>query len=48
MKYAKLAKLWDSLHSSFWSVLTLMVLFAIATKEEAIALTLGTVIAVLL
>jgi uncharacterized membrane protein len=33
MKYAKLAKLWDSLHSSFWSVPTLMVVLAIATKE---------------
>ncbi len=30
MKYAKLAKLWDSLHSSFWFVPTLMVLLAIA------------------
>ena len=30
MKYAKLAKLWDSLHSSFWFVPTLMVLVAIA------------------
>ena len=30
MKYAKLAKLWDSLHSSFWFVPTLMVVLAIA------------------
>ncbi|WP_204105096.1 MULTISPECIES: DUF2254 family protein [Spirulina sp. CCY15215] len=30
MKYAKLAKLWDSLHSSFWFVPSLMVLLAIA------------------
>ncbi|MCT7958397.1 DUF2254 domain-containing protein [Laspinema palackyanum] len=30
MKYAKLAKLWDSLNSSFWFVPTLMVLLAIA------------------
>ncbi len=30
MKYAKLSKLWDSLHSSFWFVPTLMVLLAIA------------------
>ena len=30
MKYAKLTKLWDSLHSSFWFVPTLMVLLAIA------------------
>jgi uncharacterized membrane protein len=30
MKYAKLAKLWDSLHSSFWFVPTLMILLAIA------------------
>ncbi|MEL0592094.1 MAG: DUF2254 domain-containing protein [Planktothrix rubescens PR222] len=30
MKYVKLAKLWDSLHSSFWFVPTLMVLLAIA------------------
>jgi uncharacterized membrane protein len=29
MKYAKLAKLWDSLHSSFWFVPTLMVVLAI-------------------
>lgn len=43
MKYAKLAKLWDSLHFSFWSVLTLMVVLAIATKEEAIAFCRGEV-----
>ena len=30
MKYTKLSKLWDSLHSSFWFVPTLMVLLAIA------------------
>ncbi|WP_204103802.1 MULTISPECIES: DUF2254 domain-containing protein [Spirulina sp. CCY15215] len=30
MKYAKLAKLWDSLHSSFWFVPSLMVVLAIA------------------
>ncbi|MGB6017847.1 MAG: DUF2254 family protein, partial [Nodosilinea sp.] len=30
MKYAKLTKLWDSLHSSFWFVPSLMVLLAIA------------------
>lgn len=29
MKYAKLAKLWDSLHSSFWFVPTLMVSLAL-------------------
>ncbi len=29
MKYAKLAKLWNSLHSSFWFVPTLMVVLAI-------------------
>ncbi len=36
MKYAKLAKLWDSLHSSFWFVPTLMVLLAIALSFIAI------------
>ena len=41
MKYAKLAKLWDSLHSSFWFVPTLMVVLAIATKEEVIAFRSG-------
>ncbi|WP_199309868.1 DUF2254 domain-containing protein [Synechocystis sp. FACHB-383] len=30
MKYPKFAKLWDSLHSSFWFVPTLMVMLAIA------------------
>ena len=30
MKYPKLAKLWDSLHSSFWFVPSLMVALAIA------------------
>jgi len=33
--------LWDLLHSSFWSVLTLMAVLAIATKEKAIAFVLG-------
>jgi uncharacterized membrane protein len=30
MKYAKFSKLWDSLHSSFWFVPSLMVVLAIA------------------
>ena len=36
MKYAKLTKLWDSLHSSFWFVPTLMVVLAIALSFIAI------------
>jgi hypothetical protein len=33
MKYTKLAKLWDSLHSSFWFVPTLMAVLAIAFRS---------------
>lgn len=38
MKYAKLSKLWDSLHSSFWFVPTLMVVLAIGLSFLTIAI----------
>mgnify|MGYP002777061403 CR=1 FL=1 len=38
MKYAKLSKLWDSLHSSFWFIPTLMVVLAIGLSFVTIAI----------
>lgn len=38
MKYAKFSKLWDSLHSSFWFVPTLMVVLAIGLSFITIAI----------
>ncbi|PSB03995.1 DUF2254 domain-containing protein [Merismopedia glauca] len=38
MKYAKLSKLWDSLHSSFWFVPTVMVVLAIALSFITISI----------
>ena len=38
MRYAKLSKLWDSLHSSFWFVPTLMVVLAIGLSFITIAI----------
>jgi uncharacterized membrane protein len=38
MKYAKLSKLWDSLHSSFWFVPSLMVVLAIGLSFLTIAI----------
>ncbi|XHX78838.1 MAG: DUF2254 domain-containing protein [Stenomitos frigidus ULC029] len=38
MKYAKLSKLWDSLHSSFWFVPTLMVILAIGLSFVTIGI----------
>ena len=38
MKYAKLAKLWDSLHSSFWFVPTLMLVMAIGLSFVTIGI----------
>ncbi|MEP1080301.1 DUF2254 domain-containing protein [Leptolyngbya sp. PL-A3] len=38
MKYAKLSKLWNSLHSSFWFVPTLMVVLAIGLSFITIAI----------
>ncbi|MBD2054513.1 DUF2254 domain-containing protein [Oculatella sp. FACHB-28] len=38
MKYAKLSKLWDSLHSSFWFVPTLMVVLALGLSFITIAI----------
>ncbi|NJR57462.1 MAG: DUF2254 domain-containing protein [Cyanobacteria bacterium CRU_2_1] len=38
MKYAKFSKLWDSLHSSFWFVPTLMVVLAIGLSFLTIAI----------
>ena len=41
MKHVKLSKLWDSLHSSFWFVPSLMVVLAIALSFGTIAIDQG-------
>ena len=38
MKYAKLGKLWDSLHSSFWFVPTLMLVLALGLSFVTIGI----------